>query len=170
MRGGRVYARKKLVTSLASVGATGAVVVVGYAVVFAFWPFDRIPFFFFRCPGFRRFRSASSFARSSGRAAARRVTYRDAGRPLCAACGAALDRAHTYFDANGRVVCRACRSRGDLAEAHARILNARREPPRISRAYAIGRIATTPSPAGPLSFASLALLALARIGSLTRPR
>jgi hypothetical protein len=68
------------------------------------------------------------------------VTYRDAGRPLCAACGTPLEPAHTYFDANGGAVCRACRNRGDLEEAQQRIVDAPRESLRVSRAFYIGRI------------------------------
>jgi hypothetical protein len=48
--GGRGYARKKLVATLASVGATAVATVVGYVVLYAIWPFDRIPILFLSLP------------------------------------------------------------------------------------------------------------------------
>jgi|HubBroStandDraft_2_1064218.scaffolds.fasta_scaffold384491_2 hypothetical protein len=48
--GGRVYARKKLIASFASVAVTGVAVVVGYVVLLTYWPFDRVPILFLSLP------------------------------------------------------------------------------------------------------------------------
>jgi hypothetical protein len=47
---GRGATRKKAVATAVSVTATAVVVIVGYVVLYAAWPFDRIPVLFLTLP------------------------------------------------------------------------------------------------------------------------
>ena len=47
---GRWATRKKLVATVVSVSVTAIVVVLGYVLLYALWPFDRIPVLFLAIP------------------------------------------------------------------------------------------------------------------------
>jgi hypothetical protein len=47
---GRALGRKRMVATLASMMATGVVVLVGYVVLFVLWPFDKIPVLYLGLP------------------------------------------------------------------------------------------------------------------------
>jgi hypothetical protein len=47
---GRALARRRMIATLASMAATGAIVVGGYVALLVLWPFDKIPLLYLSLP------------------------------------------------------------------------------------------------------------------------